>query len=113
MAARFADTLRGELDYLQEGRNAERFAKNFAGNLGCTHIPRVFWATSTTRVLTLERVTGMKVHDLPALSRAGIDRAALAERAADVAITMVFEHGFFHADPTPATFSSSPTVGSV
>lgn len=79
MAAEFAQTLRAELDYLQEGRNAERFAENFGSDPG-VHIPRVFWATTTSRVLTLERINGAKVNDLEALDGAGIDRPALADR---------------------------------
>ncbi|WP_104062021.1 AarF/ABC1/UbiB kinase family protein [Arthrobacter sp. 4R501] len=100
IAAEFAQTLRAELDYLQEGRNAERFAENFASDPG-VHIPRVFWETTTSRVLTLERIVGMKVNDLAALDGAGIDRAALAVRSAGTALKMVFEDGFFHADPHP------------
>lgn len=100
LASEFADSLRSELDYLTEGRNAERFARNFAADPG-VHVPAVFWATTTSRVLTLERLSGMKVDDLAALSRAGIDREGLAKRAAGIAIAMVFEHGFFHADPHP------------
>lgn len=100
LAAEFAESLRSELDYLREGRNAERFAQDFAGDPE-VHIPRVFWATTTSRVLTLERVTGMKVTDADALTRAGIDRESLARRAAGIAVTMVFENGFFHADPHP------------
>jgi ubiquinone biosynthesis protein len=100
LASEFAETLRTELDYLAEGRNAERFAENFASNPG-VHIPRVFWATTTSRVLTLERIAGVKVDDLPALARAGIDPETLAKQATGVAISMVFEDGFFHADPHP------------
>ena len=107
IAAEFAQTLRAELDYLQEGHNAERFAENFASDPD-VHIPRVFWATTTSRVLTLERIIGMKVNDLDALDRAGIDRQALAKRAAGVAVKMVFEDGFFHADPHPGNLFIEP-----
>ncbi|MCW2134190.1 ABC1 kinase family protein [Arthrobacter sp. VKM Ac-2550] len=100
LAEEFARTLRAELDYLQEGRNAERFAGNFAGNPG-VHIPRVFWDTTTSRVLTLERISGVKVDDLEGLDRAEIDRRALANRAVGVIAQMIFEDGFFHADPHP------------
>jgi len=112
IAADFAQTLRAELDYLQEGRNAERFAENFASDPG-VHIPRVFWETTTSRVLTLERIVGMKVNDLAALDRAGIDRAALAVRSADTALKMVFEDGFFHADPHPGNLFIEPDGGSI
>lgn len=107
IAAEFAQTLRAEVDYLQEGHNAERFAENFASDPD-VHIPRVFWATTTSRVLTLERIIGMKVNDLDALDRAGIDRQTLAKRAAGVAVKMVFEDGFFHADPHPGNLFIEP-----
>jgi ubiquinone biosynthesis protein len=98
VAEEFAETLRSEMDYLREGRNAERFAANFASNPE-VHIPRVFWQRTTSKVLTLERIDGIKVDDLDALDAAGIDRRALAVRATGVACKMIFEDGFFHADP--------------
>lgn len=96
----FAVTLRSELDYLKEGRNAEQFAQNFAGNpnLG---IPAVHWDSTTSRVLTMERVGGIKIDDVEALDAAGIDRPALAVRATEMIAQMIFEDGFFHADPHP------------
>ncbi len=55
-------------------------------------------------MLTLERLRGLKVDDIAGLDRAGIDRPALAQRAATVTLRMIFEHGFFHADPHPGNF---------
>ena len=107
LADEFARTLRGELDYLQEGRNAERFAANFADH-PAVHIPRVFWDTTTSRVITLERIRGLKVTDLDGLDAAGIDRRALAELGTGVTAKMVFEDGFFHADPHPGNFFVEP-----
>lgn len=107
LADEFARTLRAELDYLQEGRNAERFAANFADDPD-VQIPRVFWETTTSRVLTLERIRGIKISDLDALDAAAIDRRALAERATRVTAQMVFEDGFFHADPHPGNFFIQP-----
>ena len=106
LADEFAETLRAELDYLAEGHNADRFATNFAGDSD-VHIPKVFWETTTSRVITLERIYGMKVTDLAALEQAGVDRQQLAQRAARLMAKMVFEDGFFHADPHPGTSSSS------
>ena len=103
----FAHTLRAELDYLREGRNAERFAANFLQD-DAVHIPRVFWETTTSRVLTLERIRGIKVDDTEALDEAGIDRRALAELATRVTAQMIFEDGFFHADPHPGNFFVEP-----
>ena len=99
----FAQTLRAELDYIHEGHNAERFAANFAGD-PAVHVPRVYWETTTARVLTLERMRGAKIDDLAALDALGVDRTKLAERAASVILKMVFEHGFFHAEPHPGNF---------
>lgn len=107
LAEEFARTLRSELDYVREGRSAGRFAENFAADPG-VQIPRVFWETTTSRVITLERVEGIKVNDLEALDAAGIDRRALAERATRVTADMIFEHGFFHADPHPGNFFIGP-----
>lgn len=107
LAQEFAQTLRAELDYIREGRSAERFAANFRGHHG-VHIPRVFWDLTTTRMLTLERIQGIKISDLAALDASGIDRPALARRAAGVILKMVFEDGFYHADPHPGNFFIEP-----
>jgi ubiquinone biosynthesis protein len=107
LAEEFARTLRAELDYLAEGRNAEQFAENFAENAG-VHIPQVHWETTTTRILTLERIRGLKVSDLEALDAAGIDRPALAARATEVVAQMIFDDGFFHADPHPGNLFIEP-----
>jgi ubiquinone biosynthesis protein len=96
----FDQALRAELDYLHEGRNAERFARNFAAD-SQVQIPRVFGEISTSRVLTLERLQGMKVTDLAALDTAGIDRTDLSHRFAQMLLKTVFEDGFFHADLHP------------
>ena len=107
MANEFAQSLRAELDYLQEGRNTERFAANFAASPD-VHIPRVYWDTTTSRVLTLERISGTKVNDTQGLDRAGIDRHKLADRAASIAAKMIFDDGFFHADPHPGNLFVEP-----
>ncbi|QGG96944.1 phosphotransferase [Actinomarinicola tropica] len=107
LVAEFSSTLRAELDYLQEGRNAERFAANF-GDDPSVHIPAVRWEATTSQVLTLERLRGVKVSDASALDAAGLDRAELARSAATISLRMVFEHGFFHADPHPGNFFVEP-----
>ena len=99
----FARLLREELDYVAEGRNAERMAANFAGDPD-VQIPRVFWDTTTSRIITLERLRGMKVTDVGALVAAGIDPHLLAERATRITAKMVFDDEFFHGDPHPGNF---------
>jgi ubiquinone biosynthesis protein len=103
LAQEFAYTLRSELDYLQEARNAEAFARNFGGDPK-VHIPQVFWEMTTSRVLALERIRGIKVSDLTMLDANGIDRRMLAERGTQVILKMIFDDGFFHADLHPGNF---------
>lgn len=103
----FADTLRDELDYGHEADNARRFGENFAGD-PTVQIPKVLPELSTSRVLTLERVHGVKVTDVAGLREAQLDRVVLARRAANIEMKMIFEHGFFHADPHPGNFLIEP-----
>ena len=103
----FAYTLLNELDYRREGQNADRFRRNFAGD-ATVYIPGVLWDLTTGRVLTLERVSGIKVADMSALDKAGIDRHQVAENAVRLMLREVFEFGFFHADPHPGNFFVRP-----
>ncbi len=103
----FAWTLRNEVDFLQEGRNADRFREGFATD-PMVVIPRICWEQTTPRVLTMQRVDGIRLDDLEALDAAGIDRPALALRAAGVILHEVFTMRLFHADPHPGNFAVQP-----
>ena len=103
----FSQTLRAELDYLREAANAERFAENFEHRPDVS-IPEVFRETTTSRVLTLERVSGIRINDVAALDAAGVDRPALAKTGARLMLRMIFEDGFFHADPHPGNLFVQP-----
>lgn len=103
----FAQTLRGETDYLHEGRNAECFGENFARD-ATVHFPCVFWDYTTARVLTLERINGIKIDDFAALDAAGVDRARIAANGATMVLKMIFRDRFFHADPHPGNFFIEP-----
>ena len=100
IAQEFAQTLRTELDYLHEAHNVERIAENFADD-ETIHIPRVYWELTTARMLTLERIYGCKITDFASIEADGLSRAAIARRAAYLLLTMILDHGFFHADPHP------------
>ena len=103
IAEEFAWTLRGELDYEREGRNADAFRHQFAGNRDVI-IPKIYWPQTTRQVLTMQRLTGVKIDDREGLARLGIDRHELAVRSANLILTEVFEYGFYHADPHPGNF---------
>jgi ubiquinone biosynthesis protein len=98
IAQEFAQTLRSEMDYLQEGRNVEEIAGNFADDPEI-HIPQVYWETTTSRILTLERIRGFKMSDVTGIQEAGLDCSTVAHRAARLLLTMILDHGVFHADP--------------
>ncbi|MGD1999759.1 MAG: AarF/ABC1/UbiB kinase family protein [Desulfobacterales bacterium] len=103
----FARTLEKELDYLLEAANMERAALNFSDDPS-TYIPAVFRELSTTRVLTTECVKGIKVSDIGQLDVAGLDRKLITTRGADILLRMIFEHGFFQADPHPGNIFVLP-----
>jgi ubiquinone biosynthesis protein len=97
----FARTIRQELDYRMEARNAEQFHRNFAGHPH-VRVPRVFWMYSRSRVLTLERLEGVHVRDVDLASYTLEERRRLAYRIAEAWMAMIFRHGFFHGDPHPS-----------
>lgn len=96
----FGWTLRNELDYLREAKNAEVFQRNFADN-PAVRIPAICWEYTTASIITMERLRGLRIDDLPALAAAGYSTAALAEQSARIVLQEVFADGFFHADLHP------------
>ena len=97
----FARSIRQELDYRLEGRNAEAFHHRFSGHPH-VRIPRVFWSYTRARVLTLELLEGIQVADLPIDAWEMEERRRLAYLMTETWMTMIFRHGFFHGDPHPA-----------
>jgi len=97
----FARSIRLELDYAHEARNAELFRRNFARSTDVV-VPRVVRQYSSERILTLEFLHGTKVADLDLDAMRADERRDVAYRMADAWMTMVFRHGFFHSDPHPA-----------
>ncbi len=103
----FARTTRAELDFIEEGRNADRFADDFAGDPGI-YIADVFWEYTTRRVLTLENVASIKIDDVAAMDAAGISGAEVARRLYDTYLEQIFVHSFVHADPHPGNLFVHP-----
>ncbi|HET6624588.1 MAG TPA: AarF/ABC1/UbiB kinase family protein [Gaiellaceae bacterium] len=97
----FARSIRLELDYGHEARNAEAFHRNFARDDRVV-VPRVIRQYSTGRVLTIEYLHGTKIADLDLAAMRPDERNEVVTLMADAWMTMVFRHGFFHADPHPA-----------
>ncbi|HXH96117.1 MAG TPA: AarF/ABC1/UbiB kinase family protein [Gaiellaceae bacterium] len=97
----FARSIRQELDYRLEARNAQSFYRNFAGD-PYVHVPRVYWQYTRARVLTLEWLDGVQLGDVDAAALTVEERRDLAYRITETWMTMIFRHGFFHGDPHPA-----------
>jgi aarF domain-containing kinase len=96
-----------ELDFINEGRNAEAVAANFAGAEDVV-VPAIHWQHSTRRVLTMEYVHGVKISDVAEMERRGIDPAAVAKVLLAAFSEMLLSHGLFHADPHPGNLLVGP-----
>jgi len=102
-----ADTIKTETDYIQEGHSAEYFAQFFQEDR-TIHIPKIFWKSTTVRVITMERIRGIGILDVQSLDKAGFDRKELAKRSVSLWLKMVFEGEVFHADPHPGNLFVEP-----
>lgn len=96
-----------EMDYLNEGRNAEKFATNFRDDF-TVKVPSIYWRYSSARVLTLEWIHGYKLTDTAALKAAGLDTDAMTRIGVISGLKQLLEHGFFHADPHPGNLFATP-----
>jgi predicted unusual protein kinase regulating ubiquinone biosynthesis (AarF/ABC1/UbiB family) len=95
-----------ETDYLNEGRNADTFRRNFR-KYDWVRVPRVYWRYTSPRVLTLEYIPGIKISHYEALEAAGLDRKLLARLGAEAYLQQLLNDGFFHADPHPGNLAVS------
>ncbi|NJN30783.1 MAG: AarF/ABC1/UbiB kinase family protein [Synechococcales cyanobacterium RM1_1_8] len=96
-----------EIDYLNEGRNADTFRRNFRAQ-DWVAVPRVYWRYSAPRVLTLEYMPGIKISNYAALEAAGLDRKLLARLGAEAYLRQILNDGLFHADPHPGNLAVRP-----
>ena len=99
-----------EIDYLNEGRNADLFRRNFREE-SWVKVPRVYWRYASPRTLTLEYLPGIKISHYEAIEAAGLDRKNIAKLSAKAYLQQILEGGFFHADPHPGNLAVSPEGG--
>ncbi|MDX2211661.1 MAG: AarF/ABC1/UbiB kinase family protein, partial [Oculatellaceae cyanobacterium bins.114] len=95
-----------EIEYINEGRNADTFRRNFRDE-DWVKVPRVYWRYTSPRVLTLEYLPGIKISHYEALEAAGLDRKVLAQLGARAYLRQLLHDGFFHADPHPGNIAVS------
>src|SRR5262249_5106816 len=103
----FARSIRLELDYRSEARNADRFRRHWSGDPH-VQIPHVYWSYTRSRVLTLEFMEGIQLADVDSDVYTLEERRRLAYRMSETWMTMIFRHGFFHGDPHPANILVLP-----
>jgi predicted unusual protein kinase regulating ubiquinone biosynthesis (AarF/ABC1/UbiB family) len=96
----FATRIYEEMDYNQEGANAERFRRLY-GHIKGIYVPCIYWQYTDRRVLTMEWVEGTKLTNIEELQAQGIQATELVEVGVQCSLRQLLEHGFFHADPHP------------
>jgi ubiquinone biosynthesis protein len=112
MIQQFSDSVLAELDLLGEAYNALQLTENMAGLEG-VHIPRIYPELSTSRVLTLEFIHGVKISDIAAIEAAGLEREVVARNALRAVIKQLLIDGFFHADPHPGNVLVNLQTGQI
>jgi predicted unusual protein kinase regulating ubiquinone biosynthesis (AarF/ABC1/UbiB family) len=103
----FAYTILQEMDYVQEAHNAERFRHNFK-SWKEIYVPRIYWEYTTSHVLTMEYIHGLKVTEVEELERRGIAPAKVNRLLVRTYLKQMLEDGFFHADPHPGNLRVMP-----
>lgn len=96
----FAARIFEEMNYSQEGKNAEKFAQLYGG-MREIYVPRIYWEYTGRRVLTMEWIQGTKLTQIQEVAAQGIDATKLVEVGVECSLRQLLEHGFFHADPHP------------
>lgn len=99
-----AKILYEEIDYINEGKNADRFRRDFR-NVKWVRVPLVFWDYTASKVLTLEYVPGIKINNLEMLDARGYSRSLISSRAIEAYLIQILRTGFFHADPHPGNLA--------
>jgi ubiquinone biosynthesis protein len=112
MIEQFSDSVLAELDLLGEAYNAMCLSENMAGIEG-VHIPRMYAELSTSRVLTMEFIKGVKISDIAAIEAAGLEREVVARNAIRAVIKQLLIDGFFHADPHPGNILVDLQTGQI
>ncbi len=96
-----------EINYTQEGRNAEQF-KQLYGYIEEIYVPKIYWEYTGRRVLTMEWVTGTKLTNIQEIEAQNIDATHIVEIGVECSLRQLLEHGFFHADPHPGNLLATP-----
>jgi ubiquinone biosynthesis protein len=100
MVQDFTQQIRKELDFLRDGRNADRMSRNFKDVPGI-RFPKIYWEYSSPRMLVMEFIDGVRIDNPDAIRSLGIEPHAVGVLGFHAYLKMIFEDGFFHGDPHP------------
>ncbi len=106
----FSRIVRRELNYVTEGKSAQKFHRQFAEDDRFV-VPKVLWSYTTERVLTLERVDGIKINRMVEIKQAGIAPKAVAQLLVESYMKQILVFRFFHGDPHPGNLFIQPAKG--
>jgi ubiquinone biosynthesis protein len=100
IVADFSDQIRKELDFIRDGRNADRLRFNMQDREK-VRIPKIYWEYSTRQLLVMEYIEGVRVDHVDEIRSFGVDPRDIADRGFYAYMQQIFEDGFFHGDPHP------------
>lgn len=107
VVAEFEKTILDELDMIREAANAAQLKRNFDGS-DLLYVPEIYWSHTSERVMTMERIYGIRISETEKLIEAGIDLTDLSAKGVIIFFTQVFRHNFFHADMHPGNIFVLP-----
>ncbi len=96
----FSKSIKRELNFISEGHNIDKFGVNFKDS-ETVHIPKVYWQLTTSKILTMEYINGVKISAIDNSHNFQYDKKLISTRGADMILKQIFVDGFFHGDPHP------------
>jgi len=103
----FSTQIRRELDFTQDGMNAERLKRNLL-DMPCVMIPRIYWSLSGPSMLAMDYVEGVRIDDVKAIRSLGLFPEEIARIGFEAYVKQIFVDGFFHGDPHPGNLLVTP-----
>ncbi|GKT11885.1 MAG: ubiquinone biosynthesis protein [Thiomicrorhabdus sp.] len=103
----FEKTILDELDMIREAANATQLRRNFEDS-DLLYVPEIYWSHTAERVMTMERIYGIRISETEKLLEAGISLTDLSAKGVVIFFTQVFKHNFFHADMHPGNIFVLP-----
>ncbi|PFN96772.1 ABC transporter [Bacillus sp. AFS076308] len=104
-----SESIKNELDYMEEGRNTETIQLQFENHNGIK-VPEIYWDYTTAKILTMERIEGIKITEIQQLNLNQEEKRQIADRLVESFVTQILREGFFHGDPHPGNILYNPNT---